>query len=152
MRTDGPTLKPVPNCPGRSPGQFGTRFGSVRIRFAAKTGAGSPVRGPEALLSHPGPVGVLCGVMCGPPCLRDPTNTEPPERAEPPRTYVPAGHQVSVGDLWMWLQLMCLQFEVVRGPVGIVWDRFGAQGAPNRPQIDPKRPRPDLGQSKNAPT
>ncbi len=25
------------------------------------------------------------------------------------------------GDLWMWLQLMWLKFEVVRGPVGVVW-------------------------------
>ncbi len=23
--------------------------------------------------------------------------------------------------LWIWLQLMWLQFEVVRGPVGVVW-------------------------------
>ncbi len=32
-----------------------------------------------------------------------------------------------IGDLWMWLQLMWLQFEVLRGPVGDVWawDRFG---------------------------
>ncbi len=51
-----------------------------------------------------------------------------------------------LGDLWMWLQLMWLQFEVVRGPVGVVRDRFEAQRNPNRPQIDPKRHRPDLGQ------
>ncbi len=25
------------------------------------------------------------------------------------------------GDLWMWLQLMWLQFEVVRSPVGVAW-------------------------------
>ncbi len=41
---------------------------------------------------------------------------------------------------WLWLQLMWLQFEVVRGPVGVVWGRFGAGlgpvGAPSRPQID----------------
>ena len=30
------------------------------------------------------------------------------------------------GDLWMWLQLMWLQFEVVRGPVGVVHGWFGA--------------------------
>ncbi len=30
------------------------------------------------------------------------------------------------GGLWMWLRPMWLQFEVVRGPVGAVWDRFGA--------------------------
>ena len=37
--------KPVPNCPGRTPGQFGTGFGPVRIRLTAKIGP-SPV--PEA--------------------------------------------------------------------------------------------------------
>ncbi len=30
------------------------------------------------------------------------------------------------GDLWMWLQLVWLQLEVVRDPVGVVWGRFGA--------------------------
>ncbi len=29
------------------------------------------------------------------------------------------------GDLWMWLQLMWLQFEVVRNQVGVTWGRFG---------------------------
>ncbi len=52
-------------------------------------------------------------------------------------------------DLWMWLQLMRLQFEVVRGPVGVVWGRLGS---PSRPQIHPKRPRPDLGQPQIAAT
>ena len=52
-----------------------------------------------------------------------------------------------IGDLWMWLQLMWLQFEVVRGPVGVVWGRFGAGAiwAPSRFQNDTKRPQPDLG-------
>ncbi len=44
---------------------------------------------------------------------------------------------VYIGDLWMWLKLMWLQFEVVQGPVGVVWNRFGARfgvlWAPNRP-------------------
>ncbi len=53
MRTDE---KPVPNCPGRRPGQSGTFF--VRSHQACgqnrrRTGPGSPVRGPEAALrSH----------------------------------------------------------------------------------------------------
>ncbi len=42
-----------------------------------------------------------------------------------------------IGDLWMRLQLLWLQFEVVRSPVGVVWGRFGALWAPSRPQIDP---------------
>ncbi len=54
------------------------------------------------------------------------------------------------GDLWMWLQLMWLHFEAVRGPVGVVWAGFGAGlgplWAPSRPQIDPKRRRPGLRQ------
>ncbi len=37
------------------------------------------------------------------------------------------------GALWMWLQLMWLQFEVVRGPVGIVWGRFWAGLGPFGP-------------------
>ncbi len=40
----------------------------------------------------------------------------------------------SVGDQWMRLQLMWLQFEVVRGPVLIVWGRFGAGLGPFGPQ------------------
>jgi hypothetical protein len=43
--------------------------------------------------------------------------------------------RTQVGDLWMWLQLMWLQFEVVRGPVGVVWGsiwgRFGILRDPN---------------------
>jgi hypothetical protein len=46
-------------------------------------------------------------------------------------------HQM-VGALWMWLQLMWLQFEVVRGPVGVVWRRFGAGLGPDGPQTCPK--------------
>ncbi len=61
-----------------------------------------------------------------------------------------------LGDLWLWLQLMWLQFEVVRGSVavrlGSIWGRFGAFWAPSRPQIDPRRPRPDLGQFQIAAT
>ncbi len=46
----------------------------------------------------------------------------------------------TIGDVWMWLHLMWLQFEVVR---------FGALGAPqlgapHRARIDNKRPRQDL--------
>ena len=44
----------------------------------------------------------------------------------------------SVGDLWMWLQVMWLQFEVVRGPVGVVQDRFGPGLGPNWAQAGPK--------------
>ena len=57
-----------------------------------------------------------------------------------------------LGDLWMWLQLMWLQFVVVRGPVAVVCGRFGAGLGPNRPQIDPKRHRPDFGQPQIAAT
>ena len=53
--------------------------------------------------------------------------------------------QSVIGDLWMWPQLRWLQFEVVRGPTGVVWGRFGggwgAPWAPNRPQIGPTGPR-----------
>ena len=56
------------------------------------------------------------------------------------------------GDLWMRLQLMWLQFEVVRGPVG-VWGRLGApKPAPNRPQMtapDPRTPDPRTPSSFN---
>ena len=38
--------------------------------------------------------------------------------------------ETSFGDLGMWLQLMWLQFEVVRGPVGVVWGRFGPAWGP----------------------
>ena len=43
-----------------------------------------------------------------------------------------------IGDLWMWLQLMWLQFEVVRGPVGVVWGRGGTDLGPAGPQTCPK--------------
>ncbi len=51
---------------------------------------------------------------------------------------------LAIGDLWMWLQLMWLRFEVVRGPVGVVSDRCGAGLGPfgPRPQPGPK-PIPD---------
>ncbi len=55
--------------------------------------------------------------------------------------------QIKVGDLWTSLQLMWLQFEV--GPVG---GRFWAGLGPFGFQIDPKRPRPDLGQLQIAAT
>jgi hypothetical protein len=32
-----------------------------------------------------------------------------------------------IDKLWMWRQLVRLQFEVVRGPVGVVWGRFGGR-------------------------
>ncbi len=44
----------------------------------------------------------------------------------------------------MWLQL-----EVVRGPVGVVWNRFGAGFGP---KPTPNRPRPVLGQPQIAAT
>ena len=43
-----------------------------------------------------------------------------------------------IGDLWMWLQLMWLQFEVVRGPAGVVWARFGTGLGSCGPQASPK--------------
>ncbi len=43
------------------------------------------------------------------------------------------GFQPSLG-----LQLMWLQFEVVRGPVGVVWGRFWAGLGPKGPQTGPK--------------
>ncbi len=63
-----------------------------------------------------------------------------------------ASGQQRFGDLWLWLQPILLKFEVARGPVGIFWGRFGALCIPNQPQIDPKRPRPDLGQPQSAAT
>ncbi len=51
-----------------------------------------------------------------------------------PGTQILPGHGTRIGDLWMWLQLMWFQFEVVRGPVGIIGGRFGA-GLPG-----PKKP------------
>jgi hypothetical protein len=38
----------------------------------------------------------------------------------------------------MWLQLVWLQVEVVRGPVGLAWDPFGAGLGPKGPQTGPK--------------
>ncbi len=46
--------------------------------------------------------------------------------------------RTKVGDLWMWLQLMLLQFEVVRGPAGVVCGRFVAGLEPFGPQAGPK--------------
>ncbi len=43
-----------------------------------------------------------------------------------------------VGDLWTWLQLMWLRYEVVRGPVGVVWGRLWAGLGPKEPQTGPK--------------
>jgi hypothetical protein len=72
----------------------------------------------------------------------------------PPRRRNPFAYKA--GNLWMWLQLMWLQFEVVRGPVGVIWGRSGAgfrpKGPQTRPRIDPTRPRPDLGQLQIAAT
>ncbi len=45
---------------------------------------------------------------------------------------------LQLGDLWMWLQLMWLHFEVVRGPVGVVWECFGAGAGLFGPQTGPK--------------
>ena len=62
--------------------------------------------------------------------------------AGPVPVQIWAGTEALLGDLWMWLQLMWLQFEVVRGPVGVVWDRFGAGLEPfgrknwHKPQLD----------------
>ncbi len=39
----------------------------------------------------------------------------------------------TLGDLWMWLQLTWLKKEIVRGPIGVVWDRFGAGLGPSPP-------------------
>jgi hypothetical protein len=43
-----------------------------------------------------------------------------------------------IGDLWMWLQLTLLQFEVARGPVGLVWGRCGTDLGPVGPRACPK--------------
>ncbi len=48
------------------------------------------------------------------------------------------GHLNTFGDLWMWLELMWLQFEFVRGPVGVAWGRFGAGMGPFGPQTGPE--------------
>ncbi len=44
-------------------------------------------------------------------------------------------------DVWMWVQLMWLQFEVVRGPVG---GAKGAQTGPKSTQNDPDRTSDNL--------
>ncbi len=49
-----------------------------------------------------------------------------------------AGHPF--GDLWMWLQLMCLQFEAVRSPVGAVWGQFVWVWGPTGPKSTPNGP------------
>ncbi len=51
-----------------------------------------------------------------------------------------------VGDLWMWLQLMWMHFEVVRSLVGVVWGRLSwspPSWYPNfvaEHQLKPKQP------------
>ncbi len=51
------------------------------------------------------------------------------------------GWWLRLGDLWMWLQLMWLQFEVVRGPVVVdlepSWSKKGPKPASDRPQTTP---------------
>ena len=49
-------------------------------------------------------------------------------------TQQPLQHLGPRGHLWlsMWLQFLWLQFEVVRGPVGVVCCRFGAGDDPDR--------------------
>ena len=42
------------------------------------------------------------------------------------------------GDVSMWLQIVWLQFAVVRGQVGVVWGRFAAGLGPFGPQTGPK--------------
>jgi hypothetical protein len=82
----------------------------------------------------------------------------PTGRREGARTARSPGSSLEqlFSDLWMWLQLTWLPFEVVRRPVGVFWGRFGTglgfQKAPSRPQSDPKRPRPDFGQPQIAAT
>ncbi len=61
----------------------------------------------------------------------------PPGRDFPGTRQQNLGLQ-GLGDLWMWLQLMWLQCEVVRGPVGIVWGRFGTGLGPFGPLTEPK--------------
>ena len=50
----------------------------------------------------------------------------------------------------MWLSLMWLKFEVVRGPVGIVWGRFGA--GLNGPQNRRPAARPPVTEAARSPT
>jgi hypothetical protein len=57
-----------------------------------------------------------------------------------------------MGDLWMWLQLMWLQFEVVRSPVGVNSGPVGGPLAPKPSHLDPKQSQPDHGQPQIADT
>ncbi len=41
--------------------------------------------------------------------------------------------------IYVWLQLMWLQFEVLRGPVGLVCGRLGAGWGPKATPNDPER-------------
>ncbi len=54
------------------------------------------------------------------------TMTTPPEQC------------VIFSDLWMLLQIVWLQFEVARGPVGVVSARFEASLGPFWPEAGPK--------------
>ena len=45
-----------------------------------------------------------------------------------------------IGDLWMWLQLMWLLFEVVRGPVGGFGTGLGLTGPQTCHNSDPNDP------------
>ncbi len=56
-----------------------------------------------------------------------------------------------LGDLWMWLQFMWLQLEVVLGPLGAGCGRFGAGSGPKEPQPALNR-QPDFGQPEIAAT
>ncbi len=44
----------------------------------------------------------------------------------------------------MWLQLMWLQSEIVRGPVGVDWGPFGPQTGPKSILNDPDRTSDNL--------
>ena len=57
-----------------------------------------------------------------------------------------------MGDLWMWLHLMWLQFEVARSPVGVNSGPVGGSLAPKPSQLDPKQSQPDHGQPQIAAT
>jgi hypothetical protein len=57
-----------------------------------------------------------------------------------------------MGDLWMRLQLMWLQFEVVRSPVGVNSGPVGGPLAPKPSHLDPKQSQPDHGQPQIAAT
>ncbi len=55
------------------------------------------------------------------------------------------------GDLWMWLQLIRLQCEVVRSLVEVVWDRFGGGSGSKRPQSGPTSAPNDPDRTSNDP-